>query len=130
MNLYQTKADVNEAANKGLRYAYQQFLKKKEITENTREPEPFFTKDKRNPAEDFKEGRKLIERDWNEFSEFLSSGNFKEVPQGVLILSPWGMLAEPETDTARSEGILSPVFLAGGAAAIVILILIFTFIRF
>lgn len=130
MSLYQTKADVNEAANKGLRYAYQQFLKKKEITENTREPEPFFTKDKRNPAEDFKEGRKLIERDWNEFSEFLSSGNFKEVPQGVLILSPWGMLAEPETDTARSEGILSPVFLAGGAAAIVILILIFTFIRF
>lgn len=129
MNLYQTKADVNEAANKGLRYAYQQFLKKKEITENTREPEPFFTKGKRNPAEDFKEGRKLIERDWNEFSEFLSNGNFQEVPQGVLILSPWGMLAEPEIDTERSGGEFSPVFLAGGAAAFVILILIFAFLR-
>lgn len=130
MNLYQAKADVNEAANKGLRYAYQQFLKKKEITENTREPEPFFTKEKGNPAEDFKEGRKLIERDWNEFSEFLSNGNFQEVPQGVLILSPWGMLAEPETDLERSDGDFSPVFLAGGAAALVILILIFVFLRF
>lgn len=130
MNLYQTKADVNEAANKGIRYAYQQFLKKKEVSESRREPEPFFTKEKKIPSEDFKEGRKLIERDWREFSNFLSSGHSSEMPQGVLVLSPWGMLAEPETVMERGEVSLNPAFLVGGGAALVILIIIFSFIWF
>nr|WP_314460803.1 hypothetical protein [uncultured Clostridium sp.] len=130
MNIYQAKADVNEAANKGIRYAYQQFLKKKEVSEDRREPESFFTKEKKIPAEDFKEGRKLIERDWREFLNFLSSGNSSEMPQGVLALSPWGMLAEPETVMERDEGSFSPVFLLGGGAVIVILIIIFSFIWF
>jgi len=122
MNLYQTKRDLNEAVNKGIRYAYQQFLKKKENSENHREPEPFFTKEKKDPAEDFKEGKKLIERDWKEFSNLLNNC-FSEIPQGVLILSPWGMLAEPENTVERSESTLSPVFLIGGGAVFVIAII-------
>ncbi|GLB31306.1 hypothetical protein LAD12857_32290 [Lacrimispora amygdalina] len=130
MNIYQAKADVNEAANKGIRYAYQQFLKKKEVSENRREPESFFTKEKKIPAEDFKEGRKLIERDWREFLNFLSSGNSSEMPQGILMLSPWGMLAEPETVMERDEGNIRPAFILGGGAALVILIIIVSFIWF
>lgn len=130
MNIYLAKADVNETANKGIRYAYQQFLKKKEVSENRREQEPFFTKEKKIPAEDFKEGRKLIERDWREFLNFLSSGNSSEMPQGILVLSPWGMLAEPETVMDRDKGNIRPAFIFGGGAALVILIIIFSFIWF
>ena len=130
MNLYQTKADVNETANKGIRYAYQQFLKKKEVSETRREPEPFFTRDKKEPAEDFKEGRRLIERDWKEFSELLNSEHSSEMPQGVLVLSPWGMLAEPEMVMERSDSNISTAFLLGGGIALVILIAIFSFIWF
>jgi hypothetical protein len=128
MNLYQTKADVNETANKGIRYAYQQFLKKKEVLEIKGEPESFFTKGKKEPSEDFKEGRKQIERDWNGFSEFLNSGHSSDIPQGVLVLSPWGMLAEPEPLRDGSVGNISPAFLLGGGAVLVILIIIFSFI--
>ena len=130
MNIYLAKADVNEAANKGIRYAYQQFLKKKEVSEDRREPESFFTKEKKTPSDDFKEGRKLIERDWKEFLNFLSSGNSSEMPQGILMLSPWGILAEPEIVMERDEGSLSPAFLLGGGAVLVILIIIFFFIWF
>ncbi|MBE5975173.1 MAG: hypothetical protein E7251_11325 [Paenibacillaceae bacterium] len=130
MNLYQNKADVNETANKGIRYAYQQFLKKKEVSEIKGEPEPFFTKGKKEPSEDFKEGRKQIERDWNGFTEFLNNGQSSDIPQGVLVLSPWGMLVEPETSREESDGNISPVFFLGGGAALVILIIIFSFIWF
>jgi hypothetical protein len=130
MNLYQNKADVNETANKGIRYAYQQFLKKKEVSEIKGEPEPFFTKGKKEPSEDFKEGRKQIERDWNGFTEFLNNGQSTDMPQGVLVLSPWGMLAEPETSREVSDGNISPVFFLGGGAALIILIIIISFIWF
>ena len=130
MNLYRTKADVNETANKGIRYAYQQFLKKKEVSEIKREPESFFTRDKKEPSEDFKEGRKQIERDWKEFSEFLSNGHSSDIPQGVLVLSPWGMLAEPETSREAGSGNISPAFYLGGGAVLVILIIIISFIWF
>lgn len=130
MNLYQNKADVNETANKGIRYAYQQFLKKKEVSEIKGEPEPFFTKGKKEPSEDFKEGRKQIERDWNGFTEFLNNGHSTDIPQGVLVLSPWGMLAEPEASREESDGNISPAFFLGGGAALVILIIIISFIWF
>ncbi|WP_349672404.1 hypothetical protein [Lacrimispora sp.] len=128
MNLYQNKADVNETANKGIRYAYQQFLKKKEVSEIKGEPEPFFTKGKKEPSEDFKEGRKQIERDWNGFTEYINNGYSSDIPQGVLVLSPWGMLAEPDTSREESHGNISPAFLLGGGAALVILIIILSFI--
>jgi len=129
MNLYQTKRDLNEAVNKGVRYAYQQFLKKKENSDNHREPEPFFTKEKKDPAEDFKEGKKLIERDWKEFSNLLNNC-FSEIPQGVLILSPWGMLAEPENIVERSESSLSPAFLIGGGTVFAIVIIVLLLLMF
>jgi len=127
MNLYQTTKDLRETANKGIRHAYQQFLKDKECLETKDDSGSFFTKDKKDPREDWKEGKRIVERDWKEFLSFMGREDLGGIPLGILELSPWGMLAEPELSPRGKGGSISPVFLAGAAIAILILFFIMFF---
>ncbi|WP_349945752.1 hypothetical protein ABFV83_17760 [Lacrimispora sp. BS-2] len=127
MNLYQTTRNLGETANKGIRHAYQQFLKKKEYLENRENSGSFFTKEKNDPREDWKEGKRIVERDWKEFLSFMGREDLGGIPLGIMELSPWGMLAEPE-HTARGRGSgTGPVFLTGALAVILILVLFLFF---
>jgi hypothetical protein len=127
MNLYQTTKDLRETANKGIRHAYQQFLKKKESLENREDSGTFFTKEKKDPKEDWKEGKRIVERDWKEFLAFMGREDSGGIPLGVLELSPWGMLAETEKLSKEKGGGAGPVFLAGAVAVIFILVLFWFF---
>ena len=49
------------------------------------------------------------------------------IPIGIMELSPWGMLAEPEPPSERGGRTATPVFLAGAGIVILILILFFSF---
>lgn len=128
MNLYQTTKDPVEAVNKGLRHACQQYFKRKEYEKKDFEPGSFFTKEKREPVSDWKEGKRFLERDWNDFLGLLGRGDQGGVLYGVLVLSPWGIFAEPEASPSKGGG-GSPVFLIGVGAAVLLLIAIFIFLR-
>lgn len=128
MNLYQTTKDLRETANKGIRHAYQQFLKNKECLETKDDSGSFFTKDKKDPREDWKEGKRIVERDWKEFLSFMGREDLGGIPLGILELSPWGMLAEPELSPRGRGGTINPVFLAGAVIAILILVLFMFFL--
>ena len=122
MNRYQAKQDVNEAVNKGIRYAYQQFLKKQENTSDRKESE-FFTKEKKDPAGDFREGKRVVEQNWKEFLDFLGRDSSFETFQSVMVLSPWGMLAEPETTVKQSGGVpISFLLLAAGVVFVLLIV--------
>lgn len=127
LNLYQTTRDLRETANKGIKHAYQQFLKDKECPEGKDDSGSFFTKDKRDPREDWKEGKKIVERDWKEFLSFMGREDLGGIPLGIMELSPWGMLAEPELTSRGRGSTISPVFLGGVAFAILILVLFLFF---
>lgn len=128
MNLYQTARDPEEAINKGLRHAYQQYFKRKEYEKRDLEPGSFFTKEKREPVGDWKEGKRFLEQDWKDFLSFVERGDTGDIPLGVLVLSPWGMFVEQEASSPRGSG-GNPVFLIGAAAAVLLLIAIFVFLR-
>lgn len=128
MNLYQTTRDPAEAVNKGLRHAYQQYFKRKEYEKKDIEPGSFFTKEKREPVADWKEGKRFLEQDWKDFLSFMEREDAGDIPLGVLVLSPWGMFVEPEASSPKGSG-GSPVFLIGAAAAVLLLIAIFVFLR-
>lgn len=127
MNLYQTTRDLRETANKGIRHAYQQFLKERECLEGGEDSGSFFTKEKKDPREDWKEGKRIVERDWKEFLSFMGREDLGGIPLGIMELSPWGMLAEPELFPKKGGSTAGPVFLAGAAAVILILILFLSF---
>ncbi|WP_312440932.1 hypothetical protein [Lacrimispora sp.] len=128
MNLYQTTRDLRETVNKGIRHAYQQFLKKKEYLEDREDSGSFFTKEKKDSREDWKEGKRIVERDWKEFLSFMGREDLGGIPLGIMELSPWGMLAEPEQSPRGRESTASPVFLAGAVAAIILLVLFLFFL--
>lgn len=121
MNRYQAKQDVNEAVNKGIRYAYQQFLKKQENASERKESE-FFTKEKKDPAGDFREGKRVMEQNWKEFMDFLGRDSSFETFQSVMVMSPWGMLGEPETAVKQSGGVPIPFMLLAAGVVLVLLI--------
>ncbi len=122
MNLYYSSGSLQETANKGIRHAYQQFLRKKEAMRGEEDSRSFFTTEKPDAKEDWKEGKRVLERDWKEFLDF----SCREYPGGispeVLELSPWGMLAEPETHS-DSQGTVNPMFTLGAVGAVLLLIL-------
>jgi len=126
LNLYQTTRDLRETANKGIKHAYQQFLKDKECPEGKDDSGSFFTKDNRDPREDWKEGKKIVERDWKEFLSFIGREDLGGIPLGIMELSPWGMLAEPELTSRGRGSTISPVFL-GGAAIVIFILVLFMF---
>ncbi len=126
LNLYQTTRDLRETANKGIKHAYQQFLKDKECPEGKDDSGSFFTKDNRDPREDWKEGKKIVERDWKEFLSFMGREDLGGIPLGIMELSPWGMLAEPELTSRGRGSTISPVFL-GGAAIVIFILVLFMF---
>lgn len=111
MNQYQTTRNLQEAANKGIRQAYRQFLKKKECQSREEDRGAFFTKNRGDMTRDWKEGKQILEKDWKEFLTFLGQGDLGNIPAGVLSLSPWGMFAEPErVQTDRSLSGSVPVW--------------------
>ncbi len=124
MNLYQTTRDLQETVNKGIRRAYQQFLKEKECLEGREGSGSFFTEEKKDPREDWKEGKGIVERDWKEFLSFMGREDLGGIPLGIMELSPWGMLAEPEQFPKKGGSTASPVVLGGVVAAILILVLL------
>lgn len=128
MNLYQTTRDLQETANKGIRHAYRQFLKKKEGMRDAEESSFFFSKTKKDAIEDWKDGKRYVERDFREFQAFLNGQDQNGLPFGVLELSPWGMFAEPETRSVRGKAPSSSPLLIGGAALLLILLLVFVFL--
>ncbi len=128
MNLYQTTKDLQETANKGMRHAYRQFLKKKEGLRDGDESSFFFSKGKKDAIEDWKEGKRQIERDFREFQTFLNGQDQNGMPFGVLELSPWGMFAEPKNKPDRGPVPASSLFLIGGAAVFLILLLAVVFL--
>ena len=127
MNLYQTTRDLRETANKGIRHAYQQFLKDKECLEGREDSGSFFTREKKDPREDWKEGKRMVEQDWKEFLSFMGREDLGGIPLGTMELSPWGMLAEPEAASNRGGSTAGPVFLAGAGIVILILVLFLCF---
>ncbi|WP_077612711.1 hypothetical protein [Clostridium sp. Marseille-P2415] len=122
MNLYQSTSSLRETVNKGIRHAFQQYLKKKELIRDEEDRGFFFTKEKRDAIEDWKEGKRVLERDWKEFLDYLGREDLGAVPPGVLELSPWGMFAE--TEKPLTGGTVSPV-LTFGALAVIFLLIIF-----
>lgn len=128
MNLYQTVKDPEEAVNKGLRHAYQQYFKRKEYEKKDIEPGSFFTKEKKEPVADWKEGKRFLEQDWKDFLSFLEREAGSDLPMGVLVLSPWGMFVEPEASSPKESG-RSPVFFIGAGAGVLLLIAVFVFFR-
>lgn len=130
MNLYQTTKDMGETANKGVRYAYQQFLKRREEHRRREEPTSFFTRERKEAVEDWKEGKRQIERDYKEFREYMERENLNEYLPEFLILSPWGMLIEPERGAKESQTTAAPVVFIGGAAVMIVLILLVVFLGF
>lgn len=125
MNLYQTTRNLQETVNKGIRQAYKQFLKKKECSKEDF-PESFFTKEKKDPVSDWKEGKRLLERDWREFLSFLGREDLGNLPLGVMELSPWGMFLESEGPSHKEKG-STPPFLLGTALLVVIVLLFLLF---
>lgn len=125
MNLYQTTRNLQETVNRGIRQAYKQFLKKKECSREEF-PESFFTKEKKDPVSDWKEGKRLLERDWREFLSFLGREDLGDLPFGVMELSPWGMFLESEAPSPK-EGGSNPVFLLSTVVLVVIILLFLLF---
>lgn len=128
MNLYQTTRDLQETANKGIRHAYRQFLKKKESMREAGESSFFFSRTKKDAIEDWKDGKRYVEQDFKEFQAFLSGQNQNELPFGVLELSPWGMFAEPEIRSVRGKAPAFPALLMGGTVLFLFLLLVFVFL--
>ncbi|MEY8354379.1 hypothetical protein AALB39_13630 [Lachnospiraceae bacterium 54-53] len=126
MNLYRTSADPQEAVNKGLRQACQQFLKKKESLKPETGSGSFFTREKTDAIEDWKEGKRFLEKDWKEFLAFAGREGPGMIPLGVMELSPWGIFAEPEISPPQ-KGSGSPFFLMGAAAVLLLLLLFAAF---
>lgn len=129
MNLYRTTGNLEETANKGLRQAYQQFLKKKEGLKADSDAGSFFTREKADTIEDWKKGKRFLENDWKEFLAILGRENPGMIPPGVLALSPWGIFAEPERSSPE-ERRGGSLFLMGAAAMLLLVILIVSFIGF
>ena len=71
---------------------------------------------------------RFLEQDWKDFLSFVERGDTGDIPLGVLVLSPWGMFVEQEASSPRGSG-GNPVFLIGAAAAVLLLIAIFVFLR-
>lgn len=130
MNLYQNTKDISETANKGIRYAYQQFLKRREESRKKEDPTSFFTRERKNAVEDWKEGKQRIEQDYKEFMEYLGREDINAYLPEFMILSPWGMFVEPEKGTKESQVSPSPALFMGGAALFLVLILFVVFIGF
>ena len=128
MNLYQTTRDLQETANKGIRHAYRQFLKKKEGMRDADESSFFFSKAKKDAIEDWKDGKRYVERDFKEFHAFLNGQDQNGLPFGLLELSPWGMFTEPERRSVRGKVPATSPLLIGGAALLLILLLVFVFL--
>jgi hypothetical protein len=128
MGLYHTNGDLLESANKGIRQAYRQFLKKQEGIKVSEEVTPFFSKEKKDAKEDFKAGKRYLEQDFKEFTELLGSFNENGVPLGVLELSPWGMFIEPEASLDRQKAPSSSMILVGGGVILLILIFVLVFL--
>ena len=120
MNGYQKKQNLNDAVNKGIRHAYQQFLKKSEYEDPTGQVVPFFIKNKGDLVADWNEGKQLLERDWNGFLSFLSKDNPDNRSIEVLELSPWGMFLKPKSDF---EDVNKSSFGVGVLGGILILVL-------
>ncbi|WP_367568292.1 hypothetical protein [Lacrimispora sp.] len=120
MNLYHTTGDLQEAINKGLRQAYRQYLKKRESAGEEEKKGFFFSKEKREALEDWKDGKRILERDWREFLNFLEGEGLGCVLPGLLELSPWGMFAEPEKSSGKRA--VSPALAFGVFAGLLLLI--------
>lgn len=121
MNLYHTSGNLRETADKGIRHTYQQYLKNKESL-SEEDSGSFFTKEKPDAIEDWKEGKRVLERDWKEFLDFLGWQDSGGLSPGVMELSPWGMFLEPGT-RSDSKGTANPFFMLGTIGAILLLIL-------
>lgn len=128
MGLYHTNGDLLESANKGIRQAYRQFLKKQEGIKVSEEATSFFSKEKKDAKEDFKAGKQYLEQDFKEFTDLLGSLNENGVPLGVLELSPWGMFIEPEASFDRQKTPGSSMFLIGGGVILLIFIFVLVFL--
>jgi hypothetical protein len=128
MGLYHTNGDLWESANKGIRQAYRQFLKKQEGIKISEETTSFFSKEKKDAREDFKAGKRYLEQDFKEFTDLLGSLNENGVPLGVLELSPWGMFIEPEASLDRQKSPGSSMFLVGGGVILLIFIFVLVFL--
>lgn len=126
MNQYQTTGNLQEAANKGIRQAYRQFLKKKECRTREEESGSFFTRMRGDMNRDWKTGKQILEKDWREFLAFLGRGDLSNIPVGVLSLSPWGMFAEPERDM-QDKAAANPVPIQGVLAGVIILLILLCF---
>lgn len=127
MNVYQTTRNLQEALNKGIRQAYKQFLKKKELLREEH-PDSFFIKEKQDAVMDWKEGKQLLEQDWRDFLAFLGREGLGNVPLGAIELSPWGMFLEQEEKPVKSGG-SNPVFLLSTVVLVGIILLFLVFAR-
>ncbi|MFT4107859.1 MAG: hypothetical protein QM657_19065 [Lacrimispora sp.] len=125
MNLYQTTGDLQEVINKGLRHAYRQYLKKRESAGEDEKEGFFFSKEKREALEDWKDGKRILERDWREFLNFLEGEGLGHILPGLLELSPWGMFAEPEKPSEKRA--VSPAVVFGVLAGLILLMLFLGF---
>lgn len=128
MGLYHANGDIWESANKGIRQAYRQFLKKQEGIKVSEEATSFFSKEKKDAREDFKAGKRYLEQDFKEFTDLLSSLNENGVPLGVLELSPWGMFIEPEVSLDKQKSPGSSMLLVGGSVILLIFIFVLVFL--
>ncbi len=126
MNLYHTTEDLQEAINKGLRQAYRQYLKKRESAGEDETEGFFFSNERSEALEDWKDGKRILERDWREFLNFLEGEGFGRTLPGFLELSPWGMFAEPEKP--NGERAVNPAAAFGVFGGLLFLIIILTFL--
>lgn len=124
MNGYQKKQDLNDAANKGIRHAYQQFLKKNEYSEMSGEVVSFFIKSKGNLVDDWNEGKRLLERDWDEFLKFQSKDNPGSQSIQILELTPWGIFLKPGSDLSDEKKSSIWVGLFSGILVLILLVVL------
>jgi hypothetical protein len=128
MGLYHTTGNLRESANKGIRQAYRQFLKKQEGIKASEDSTSFFSREKKDAREDFKDGKRYLEKDFKEFTDLLSGYNENGLPLGVMEISPWGMFLEPEASGNKQKATDSSMFLAGGGLILLVLIFVLVFL--
>ncbi|WP_124068220.1 hypothetical protein [Clostridium sp. E02] len=126
MNAYQKKQDLNDAANKGIRHAYQQFLKKSDY-EDLGGVMSFFRKNKGDLVDDWNEGKRLLERDWNGFLSFQSKDNPDNRSIDILELSPWGMFLKPGSDLGDERESSLWLRVLGGILILLVVVILFLF---
>lgn len=127
MNLYQTSGSFEEMADQGVKYAYRQFLKKKECMRESDPTAFFFSKGKKTALEDWKSGKYQVEEDSRAYVALFDQTGPQGLPFGVLELSPWGMFAEPVQSVKKSETRAVSPMLIGSMMVLLLLVFVFIF---